>query len=108
MPGWGERLACPLRNRTARRFKDEVDRLRLSWHDLDLLRHGAQLFVPGLHGVLTRRQITQVKAPVFPGHGEERMLKDRNVAAHPGMHITLHGDGNLLAREAFFNRGATR
>src|SRR5262245_49893792 len=77
----------------------EVDLLRLLGADRHLLLLRAQLLVPHLDRVLARRHVLDRERPVLAAHGEERVLEDSDVRLHPGMHVALHGDRDLLARE---------
>src|SRR5947209_18211814 len=50
----------------------------------------------------------QGKAAIFRCHREKWMLKHRDVAAHPGMHVALDRNGDFLAGKAFLDPTAWR
>src|SRR5580658_5071697 len=89
--------------RSSHSLEDEVDLLGLVRADGYRLRRSAQLFVPGLYGVGAGRQIAEIEASIFSGDREVWMFEYRNITAHPGMHVALYRDGNLLARERLFH-----
>src|SRR5436305_3297069 len=84
-------------------FEGEAEFFGLVRADRYRLHGRPQLFVPGLERIGSRRQIAEIEASVFSGDRKIRVLEDRDVTLHPGMHVALHGNGDFLAREGLFH-----
>src|ERR1035438_1077616 len=66
----------------------------------DRLFHLSILFVHGFNYVGPWRKPFYCKRSVVARHGEEGVSDYANVRAHPGVHVALHRDHDLLASEA--------
>src|SRR6185369_15039563 len=80
-------------------LEGEVDLGGLARLDRHLLRLGLELLVVRLDLVVARRQALDLEGPVLLGDREERMVQDRDVGAHPGMHVAAHREHDLLLVE---------
>src|ERR1039458_1098924 len=63
------------------------------------LFHQSILLLPGLNHVGPRGQSSYCKRSVVARHGEEWMVDDADIGAHPGMDVAFDGDHDFLAGE---------
>ena len=61
-----------------------------------------------LLGVGAGRQVSDAVAPVFPEHGEIRIIHDTDISLRPAMNITLHVDHDLQPGELSGKRRLSR
>src|ERR1700756_2767424 len=99
---WEDPLVLSGLRRAGLVMEDKIYRLRLARVHGHFLRESAQLFMPSFYGVFPGRKITEIKASVFVGNRKVGMLENRDIAAHPGMHVTFHRNRDLLAYETLF------
>src|SRR5512134_148226 len=70
----------------------EGDFLRLAVAHGHARRLRAELLVPRLDRVRARRELREGEHAVLAGHGEERVLHDPDVRAHPAVDVALDLD----------------
>src|SRR5438105_3325929 len=73
----------------------KIDGLRLGAGHRHVLSLRAVLLVPCLDDVVARREILDLEDPLVVRRGEEGVVEDAGVGAHPLVDVALEPDGHL-------------